>query len=86
MMLDTDGAAEYLHCAKSRVQELAASGLLRGCKIGRGYVFRQCWLDAFLEAEADRQRAAARVDDKAPTRKARQSKKALPDLSRYETA
>lgn len=77
MTLDTAQAAEYLHCSESRVQELAACGAIRSCRIGRGYVFRLAWLEVFLEREADRQQAQHKV---MPT-PARRRK--LPDLTKY---
>ena len=90
MTLDTEDAAKYLHCSTSRIQELVASGLLRGCRVGRSFIFKPEWLDSFMEEEADRQRAEAKAAQKAPiqspTRKPRQVRRALPDLSQYEAS
>lgn len=47
--LDTDSAAEYLACPKSRIYELTAAGRLRHYRDGRRVLFRRKDLDAVLE-------------------------------------
>lgn len=91
MTLDTESAAKYLFCSESRVTELVACGKLRGCKIGRGLVFKQNWLDDFLEAESKLQMGRASVESKAPISTPAQRKHGcrrnqVPDLSKYEAA
>jgi excisionase family DNA binding protein len=86
MTLDTEQAADYLHCSPSRIAELVSLGQLRAARIGRGFVFKTEWLDRFLEEEADRHTAeisAGRCAAMAAPAEKRGRKRALPDLARY---
>jgi excisionase family DNA binding protein len=86
MTLDTEKAAEYLHCSPSRIAELVGLGQLRAARIGRGFVFKTEWLDRFLEEEADRHTAEIRAGRCVPARthgESRSRKRALPDLAQY---
>lgn len=52
--LNSDGAAEYLCCPRSRIEDLVSLGRLRVAKDGRRSLFRREWLDAVVEPGSDR--------------------------------
>ena len=77
-LLNTEAAAEYLHCSESRMLELIRSGRVRAAKPGKTYIIKPQWLDEFLEDEAERNAGSARADAVKPKTAGR-----LPDLDRY---
>lgn len=55
-MLETYGlteAAEVLNCSPEWVRQLAKSGKLLGIKVGQRWVFKEIWLDEYMDRLAE---------------------------------
>jgi excisionase family DNA binding protein len=56
---DAQEAAAVLKVHENTVFKLANSGELRGAKLGKRWVFRECDLERFLQLRIDRQQRRA---------------------------
>lgn len=55
-MLETYGLIEatgVLNCSPEWVRQLAKSGKLRGIKVGQRWVFKEIWLDEYMDRLAE---------------------------------
>ena len=46
-------AAAYLRTTERKISLFRRYGLLKSCRLGKGYLYRREWLDAFAESWAD---------------------------------
>src|SRR5687768_12284961 len=66
-LYDVHGAGAYLHHGEQFVRHLVARRQLRAARVGRGkLLFKQRWLDEYIERAADNQTKGPRLADREP--------------------